>query len=183
MTEEIQHFLPSEYWVRDDRMRVFFPFNVRRNSPDRHRWYNVHGPDYFRQRERMINGLLRHHNLMEEGAVEGVEDIKRLVNREKLLRVKSTDPEQQKVLEEFLVEHAKVAEEHDFAKKEAADYANLVDDLERVNGEMNWKIESLQVRFTEAEEGRSVDTAKLLPALPKNFPTLRRRQGVSFHIW
>jgi len=166
LSHEIQHYLPEDYWVRADRMRVYFPFNIRRNTPDRHRWYNVHRPDYLLQREGMINGLLRHNNLSEEGAVETVEDIKRLVSRDKLLRVKPTDPEQQKVLEEFLIEHAKVAQERDDARSEAAEYANQVDALEKDKGELKWKVEGLQLRLADAGDGAELETAKLLPILP-----------------
>jgi hypothetical protein len=168
LAEEIEHYLPEDYRVRADRMRVYFPFNIRRNSPDRHRWYNVHWPEYLEQRQGMINGLLRYNNLVEVGAVETVEDIKRLVSREKLLRVKPADPEQQKVLEEFLAEHAVVAQERDNAKNEAKSYANQVDALEKDYSELKWKIEGLQARLERAGEGETVDTAKLLPTLPMN---------------
>jgi hypothetical protein len=167
LNEEIRHFLPQDYWIRPDQMRVYFPFSAKRNTPDRHRWYNVYHPDYQRQRQGMVNGLLRHNSLAEVGAVESVEDIRRLVSRDKLLKVKTTDPEQQKIFEDFLKEHAVVAEERDNAKREANSYANQVDELEKTIGEMKWKIEGLQKRLDEAGQSESVDTANLLEVLPE----------------
>ena len=137
--EEVRHYLAQDYWVSFGYFRVFFPFNQRRNSPERHRWYDIGRPDYAAQRDGIVHGLLRNHILQERYAVESVWDVNRLVAREKLLKLKTADPEQQKELEEFFKVQAEVEKERDNFKAEAAGYASEVDRLEEQVRQLDWR--------------------------------------------
>jgi hypothetical protein len=168
LAEEFQHYMPKDYRIQLGEFRVFFPFNNRRNSPDRHRWYDISHPDYADHRAGILHGLLRNHTLAEKGVVESVEDIGRLIGLDKLHKVKAENPEQQKILDEFFAEHAKVAEELDNAKSEAANYANQIDNLEKENGDLKFKIQGVQARLGEAQSEATVDMSKLLSKIPEN---------------
>ncbi len=169
LSQEIEHFLPEDYRVRTDRMRVYFPFNIRRNSPDRLRWYNVHRPDYVQQREAMINGLLRHNNLLEAGAVETVEEIKRLVSREKLLRLKDSSPEHKKELEEFYELLEAVEKERDQLKKDSAAFATEADQQQAEATRLKWENTTFKAKIDQLSEGgATLQISKLLPSLPLN---------------
>ncbi len=168
LAEEFQHYMPKDYHVQLGHFRVFFPFNHRRNSPDRHRWYDISHPDYAHHRAGILHGLLRNHTLAEKGAVESVDEIGRLIGLDKLHKVKAENPDQQRILDEFFAEHAKVTEERNNAMSEASNYANQIDALEKENGVLKFKIQGVQARLGEAQSEDSVDMAKILPKIPEN---------------
>ena len=178
--EELRHYLAQDYWVSFGYFRVFFPFNQRRNSPERHRWYDVGRPDYAAQREGIVHGLLRNHILQERYAVESVWDVNRLVAREKLLKLKTADPEQQKELEEFFKVQAEVEERLKHAEEEASSYANQVDELEKQNGELHYKAQALLAQLRAAGSGDGVDVGEILPALPTNLMEVAKLAGRAF---
>ncbi|PWU09500.1 MAG: hypothetical protein C5B50_27365 [Verrucomicrobia bacterium] len=166
--DELRHFLPEDYWVSFGYFRVFFPFHQRPNSPARHRWYNIESSDYEMQRDGLVHGLLRNHILQERHAVQTVDDVNRLVAREKLLNLKAANPAQQKELEEFFKIQGEVEEQLKRAEAEASSYANQVDDLEKQNGELNHKIRALQAQLEAASDDEGVNVSELLPSLPTN---------------
>jgi hypothetical protein len=168
LASEFQHYMPKDYQIQIDQFRIFFPFNGSRNSPDRHRWYDISHPNYPEHRAGILYGLLRNHTLAEAGAVESVEDISRMIGLDKLLKIKADNPAQQKILQEFFAEHAKVTEERDHAKNEAANYANQIDSLEKENGDLKFKIQGVQARLNEAESETTVEMMKILPKIPEN---------------
>jgi hypothetical protein len=181
LAEEFEHYMPKDYRIQLGEFRVFFPFNNRRNSPDRHRWYDISHPDFAEHRAGILYGLLRNHTLAEKGVVESVEDISRLIGLDKLFKVKAENPEQQKILDEFFAEHAKVTEERDHAKNEAANYANQIDALEKENGDLKFKIQGVQARLGEAQSETSVDMAKLLPKIPETLLDTAKLAARSLH--
>lgn len=168
LAEEIKIFLPADYRIPFGQFRVFFPFTGRRNSPVRHRWYDIHSEEYAEHRQGIVNGLLRNHSLLETGAVETVDEIRRLVAREELMKLKVETPDQQKQLNEFLEEHARVAAERDQFKQEAETYAAEVDRLEDDVRGLEWRCKDYQGRLDAAGDGAGVDVSKLLPVLPTN---------------
>src|SRR5882672_6500050 len=169
LAEEIKTFLPEDFRIPFRQFRIFFPFNQRRNSPLRHRWYDLQSPDYPEQRRGIINGLLRSHNLLEKGAVETIDDIYSLVNRSKLLKLEAASPEQQKQLDEFLQEHSRVTAERDQWKQESGVYASEVDQLEVETRKLEWQCKDYESRLDAAGQGVSTEEiAKLLPTLPNN---------------
>ncbi len=167
LAEEIRTFLPADYRIPFGHLRVFFPFNERRNSPVRHRWYDIESDDYPDRREGVVNGLLRNHSLIEVGAVENVDEVRRLIAREELLKLKAGTPGQQKHLDEFLEEHARVAAERDSYKQEAAAYANEIDRLEAELGRLEWRCKDYETRLGAVTE-QATDLSKLMPSLPTN---------------
>ncbi len=174
LAEEIQHFLPEDYSVLPDRMRVYFPFARRNSLASRHRWFNVQWPDYVQQRQGMVNGLLRHNNLIEDGAVETVEDIKRLVSREKLLKMKDSSPEHKKELAEFYELYELVENERDQIKKDAAAFATESDQHEAVSKQLEadvtrlkWENNTFKAKIEELNDGgATLQIFKLLPSIP-----------------
>lgn len=168
LAEEIRIYLHADYRIPFGQYRVFFPFNERRNPPVRHRWYDIHSDEYPDQRQGVVNGLLRNHSLIESGAVESVDEVRRLVAREELMKLKVESPDQQKQLSEFLDEHARVATERDNYKQESAAYANEIDRLEGEVGRLEWLCKGYQSRLDAAGDGTAVDVSKLMPSLPIN---------------
>jgi len=167
LANEIKEFLPVDYRIHFGQFRIFFPFNQPRNSPRRHRWYDVGSIDYDQQRQGIINGLLRSHTLLEKGAVETIDDIYGLVNRSKLLKLEAASPEQQKQLNDFLEEHAKVAAERDQAKVEASYFANEFDRLEEEAKKLDWLCKNYQNQLEiSGQNGSILDASKLMPSLP-----------------
>lgn len=166
LAEEIKLFLPTEFRISFGHFRVFFPFSERRNSPLRHRWYDIRSEEYFEHRQGVVNGLLRNHSLIEAGAVETVDEVRRLVAREELMKLKAETPDQQKQLSEFLDEHSKVATERDNYRQEAAAYANEVDRLESEVGRLEWRCKEYQARLDASGNEPSQDLSKLMPTLP-----------------
>lgn len=169
LAEEIKIYLPEDFRIPFGQFRIFFPFNQRRNSPLRHRWYDLQRADYSEQRHGIVNGLLRSHNLLEKGAVETIDDVYSLINRSKLLKLEAASPEQQKQLDEFLQEHSRVAAERDQWKQESGVYASEVDRLEAETRKLEWQCKDYESRMDAAGQGTStVDVSKLLPKLPSN---------------
>jgi hypothetical protein len=168
LADEIKLFLPVDYRIPYGQFRVFFPFSGRRNSPVRHKWYDIHSEEYAEQRHGIVNGLLRNHSLLEEGAVENVDEVRRLVAREELMKLKAETPDQQKQLNEFLEEHARVATEREQFKREAEAYAADIDRLEDEARGLEWRCKDYQGRLDAAGNGAAVDAANLLPVLPTN---------------
>jgi len=166
LAEEIKLFLPADYRIPYGQFRVFFPFSGRRNSPVRHRWYDIHSEEYADERHGIVNGLLRNHSLLEAGAVETVDEIRRLVTREELMKVKVESPDQQKQLLEFLEEHAHVAAERDQAKQDASFFASEFDRLDDEVKKLEWRCKDYQSRLDAVDDGAAVDVATLLPVLP-----------------
>jgi hypothetical protein len=109
---------------------------------------------------------LRNHSLLEAGAVETVDDIRRLVTREELMKVKVESPDQQKQLHEFLEEHARVAAERDQAKQDASFFASEFDRLDDEVKKLEWRCKDYQGRLDAVGDGAVVDIATLLPVLP-----------------
>jgi hypothetical protein len=166
LAEEFQHYMEKDYYVPFGFFRVFFPFNQRRNTPERHRWYDIRRAEYSGQRPGIIHGLLRNHNLVENGAVESTLDIGRLIARENLLKLKAENPAQQKELEEFFKLYADLEKERDQFKNESETYASEVDRLEeRVKG-LEWRCKDYQSKLDHADVGVPLSIANILPALP-----------------
>lgn len=166
LAEEIRLFLPTDYRVPWGFLRVFFPFGQQRNSPVRHRWYDARVAEYGAQRQGLISGLLRNHSLFESGAVETIEDIRRLENRAKLIRLEAASPEHKRQLDEFLEEHARVAAERDQFKQEAAAYATEVDERGREVSELRAECATYRDRLRKL--GGSASVAEVLPTLPES---------------
>ncbi len=124
--DEFNHFMPEEYRVSPGYLRVYFPFG-RHNNPNRHRWSELDAGDYPSEREGIVHGLLRHHALIEQGAVESIQDIDRLVSRDKLGKMLKSDGVSSKELAEFYRLFAEVEQERDNAKREAQAWAAEVD--------------------------------------------------------
>ncbi|MEI8290677.1 MAG: hypothetical protein WCH99_14510 [Verrucomicrobiota bacterium] len=180
LADEIKMFLPADYRIPYGQFRVFFPFSGRRNSPVRHRWYDIHSAEYAEQRQGIVNGLLRNHSLLEAGAVETVDEIRRLVAREELMKLKVETPDQQKQLNEFLEEHARVAAERDQFKREAEAYAADIDRLEDEVRGLDWRCKDYQGRLDAVGDGAGVDVSKLLPVLPTNLAQVAEAAGKFF---
>ena len=177
----MRHYLGQDYWVSFGYFRVFFPFNQRRNSPSRHRWYDIGSPDYAAQRDGIIHGLLRNHIMQQRFAVESLWDVNRLVAREKLLKLKTADPEQQKELEEFFKVQAEVEEKLKHAEEEASSDANQVRELEKQNGELHYKAQALQTKLEAAGPSESgVSSAKIFPTLPSSLVEVAEAAGRTF---
>jgi len=182
LADEIKMYLPANYRIPFNQFRVFFPFNHPRNSPVRHRWYAINDPEYLQDRRGIVNCLLRNHSLHEANAIENVEDIKRLVRREKLLKLKAADPEQQNQLNQFLEEHASVAKERDDFKREAAAWATEVDRLEDEVRKLDWRCKDYQGRLNDIGGNESsVDVSKLMPSLPTNLLQVAESAGRFFN--
>lgn len=180
LADEIKMFLPADYRIPFGQFRVFFPFNGRRNSPVRHRWYDIHSAEYAEQRQGIVNGLLRNHSLLEANAVETVDEIRRLVAREELMKLKVETPDQQKQLNEFLEEHARVAAERDQFKREAEAYAADIDRLEDEVRGLDWRCKDYQGRLDAVGDGAGVDVSKLLPVLPTSLAQVAEAAGKFF---
>ena len=178
--KELRHYLGMDYWISFGYFRVFFPFNQRRNSPERHRWYDVRSADYAAQREGIVHGLLRNHILQENYAVESVWDVNRLIAREKLINLKAASPEQQKELEEFFKLHAEVEKERDDFKAEAATYASEVDRLEDQARQLEWRCKDYQGRLDAGGNGTLVNVAGIFPTLPGNLAEVAEAAGRAF---
>lgn len=180
LAEEMKMFLPADYRIPYGQFRVFFPFTGRRNSPVRHRWYDIHGGEYAAHRQGIVNGLLRNHNLLEVGAVETVDDVRRLVARDDLMKLKVESPDQQKQLNEFFDEHARVEAERDHFKREAEGYAVDVDRLEDEVRGLDWRCKDYQRRLDGLGDSVGTDLSKLLPMLPTSLVEVAQAAGKFF---
>lgn len=180
LAEEIKMFLPADYRIPYGQFRVFFPFNGRRNSSLRHRWYDLHSAEYADERHGIVNGLLRNHSLLEAGAVETVDEIRRLVTREELMKVKVDSPDQQKQLHEFLEEHARVAAERDQAKQDASFFASEYDRLDDEVKKLDWRCKDYQRRLDAGADGVAVDLSNLMPTLPANLEQVAKAAAKFF---
>jgi hypothetical protein len=179
--EELRHYLGQDYWVSFGYFRVFFPFNQRRNSPSRHRWYGIGSGDYAEQREGVVHGLLRNHILQERYAVETLWDVNRQIARERLLKLKTADPEQQKELEEFFKLNAEVEKERDNFKAEAASYASEVDRLEGQLNEVRGECATYKDRLQRlGRDGESKGVAEIFKTLPSSLAEVARAAGLAF---
>jgi hypothetical protein len=178
--EELRYYLEQDYRVSFGFFRVYFPFGQRRNFPERHRWYDIGGTDYEAQREGIVHGLLRNHILQERLAVDSVWDINRLIAREKLIKLKAANPEQQKELEEFFKLHAEVEKERDDFKAEAGNYASEVDRLEEQVRQLDWRCKDYQGRLDAAGSGTGTDAGELFPTLPTNLLEVAKAAGRAF---
>ncbi|MCB1097251.1 MAG: hypothetical protein KDN22_16885, partial [Verrucomicrobiae bacterium] len=164
LAEELRYVLERDYQIRFGQMRVFFPVNVRRPMPTKHRWFDVSSPFYQEQRQGIINGLLRNHNLVEQGAISSLQDIRRLISRSKLEKLKQTEIGDSANLDEIF-QFVKIAEnERDEAKAEAAAYAQQVDELEATVSQLEWKEKALET----INGGNSSTVESSLFSLPKN---------------
>jgi hypothetical protein len=182
LADEIKEFLPMDYRIPFGQFRIFFPFNNPRNTPQRHRWYDVDSADYTQQRQGIVYGLLRSHTLLEKGAVETVDGISGLVNRSKLSKLEAASPELQKQLNDFLEEHSKVATERDQAKAEASFFANEFDRLEEEVKKLEWRCKESQGRLDAlGQNGNTVDTSQLLPSLPTSLMQVAEVAGRFFN--
>lgn len=176
LREEIKHYLTDDYYVREDRLRVYFPFSTRRNSPTRHRYYNAHSPEYTEDRQGIVDGLLRRHSLNESGAVETVEDIGRLITRKTLQGLKESSPEHKKELAEFFKMYEESEKQRDQYKQEADAFAAEVDQREAELLAERAEVSRLKYdcdkHLARIEEITNTDwsqnAAKLMPALPMN---------------
>ena len=181
LAEEIETFLPADYRIPWERLRVFFPFGRGRPSPMRHRWYDMRAAEYGTQRVAMVSGLLRNHSLFEEGAVETIEDILRLENRSKLMTLEAATPEYRRQLEEFLDEHTLVAGERDQFKREAAIYATEVDERERELSDVKAECATYRDRLQKLDsdhDGRKV--LEIFHKLPSNLVEVAKAAGLLF---
>ncbi len=180
LAEELRHYMDKDYWMPFGYFRVFFPFNQRRNFPERHRWYDIRRPEYAEQRQGIIHGLLRNHSLQEQGGVETVLDVDRLIHREKLLKMKAENPEQQKELEEFFKLYADLERERDQFKSEADAYASEVDRLEDRVNRLEWRCKEYQSQLDTSGDGVVVNVAEILPKLPRSLSEVAKAAGRAF---
>jgi len=174
--EEVAHFLPGEFAIPTEHLRVFLPFRTKWNSPERHRWYDCRHQGYRSLRHGIVTGLLRHHSLIERGSVDTVEDVRRLITREKLLRLKVQDPAKQSELDEFLKLYEDLEKQRDqfksdyeSAKVDAQAFAEEADRQEQTAKEARFECDTYKNRVRElADRVAEVNVAKLLPTLPES---------------
>jgi hypothetical protein len=167
LAQEMREYLTADYRIPFGQFRIFFPFDQRRNSPRRHRWYDVSDVEYDQQRHGIINGLLRSHTLLEKGAVETIEDIYALVSRSKLQKLEAASPEQQKQLNDFLEEHVKVAAERDQAKQDASFFAAEFDRVDDEIKKLEWRCKDYQQRLVTTGSNTGVNMATVMRKLPE----------------
>lgn len=172
---EIQHYSEKEYRVGYGKLRVFFPFSRRENSFTRHRWYDVSSPEYRDQREGIITGLLRNNALMERDAVETVFDIRQLITRSKLMKLRNSTEAQNGDMDEFYKLFEEVENQRDEYKLQSEQYALEVDSLEEQTRQLNWRTQELQHRLDGAKSiTPTVKISNLLPSLPENLEDIVR---------
>lgn len=162
--DEFNHYMPEEYRVAPGFLRVYFPFG-HHNNPSRHRWSRLGAEDYSNQREGIVHGLLRHHALIERGAVESIQDIDRLISREKLRKLVKSDGAGNSEMEEFYALFAEIERERDNAKIEAQTWAAEVDAKQSEINSKDEKLRSLERRIEELDSDK-ITLKQQVPSLP-----------------
>jgi len=139
--KELKSSIPRDYYIGYGSMRVFFPFGDGPPKPQRHRWFDVASDDYSDQRDGIVHGLLRNHNLVEKDSVESIADIHRLISRSKIEKLKeSTTGANAEEIHKLYQDYIKEVEgQRDSAKLEAEHYAQQIDQLESELQAATWK--------------------------------------------
>lgn len=181
LAEDFRRSMDDGYYVPFGFFRVFFPFNKRRNSPERHRWYDIRREEYNAQRPGIVHGLLRNHNLVENGAVESTRDIERLIAREKLLKLKTDSPALQNELEAFFGLYEELEKERDQFKREAESYASEVDQLDERGKLLEWRCKEYQTKLDDSGDVcGAASIAAVLPELPTSLVEVARAAARAF---
>jgi hypothetical protein len=102
----------------------------KRDTPARHRWYDLSADDYLDRRISVCNALLRNHPLEEEGAIRGISDVSRLSTVQNLSKHREQTPTLQ---------------------AEVAAVMELVDELERERNEAKQMVDYLTTEVDELE--------------------------------
>jgi hypothetical protein len=165
--QELRDAFPWDFHIGYQRMRVFFPFGSGPRSSKRHRWFDVGTPDYEAQREGIVHGLLRNHNLVERDSVESIGEIQRLMSKARIKKLQeSTEGASEQDIHSLYQDYIQEVEEaRDIAKKEAEDYAQQVDQLEYELNAAEWKSKTLE--NASASKLPSIDVRSCLFTLPK----------------
>lgn len=167
LAREVRLAFPKEYNIGHEQMRVFFPMATGQQSPKRHRWFDVKSVDYDSQRNGLIHGLLRNHNLVEWDAVESILDIQRLISKANISKLRnSTDGASSDEIHTLYQDYIKeIEEQRDAAKQEAEQYAQEVDQLESELRSVEWKSRALEQ--ANQEEGSHSEVRRMVFKLPE----------------
>lgn len=124
LAEEFRHFLPKDLRVTHGKLRVFFrvfPFNY---MPVRHRYFDPSDSDYQNQRMGIVNGLLRNHTLEEDGCIQNISEIGRLITLSKLHRFRRENPGKEREVDELYELVTEIENERDDFKRQADYFAS-----------------------------------------------------------
>ena len=167
MAKALKDHLDKDYHVHYNFMRVFYPLAGNRDRFQRHRFFDVQSQEYTEQREGIVHGLLCNHNIQEHKSVLTIADIKRLISRQRILKMreentKSSPDELKTQIDELYKYIEDVEKERDVAKDEAEDYAQQVDRREADLKTLEWKLKSLE----KSHPNKGVDLKAELFTLP-----------------
>lgn len=122
--------LPRDLWVAHGKLRVFFRISGLNLNPHRHRYYDIDDPSYPEQKKGIINGLLRNHALEEDGCIQNISEIGRLLTLSKLHRFKDENPDREAEVNEVYALVDQIEKERDDFKQQADYFAGEHDAIE-----------------------------------------------------
>jgi hypothetical protein len=178
LAREVKSAFPKEYNIGYEQMRVFFPMAVGKQSPKRHRWFDVRSTDYESQRNGLVHGLLRNHNLVEWDAVENILDIQNLISKAKITKLREaaggvSEEEIHTLYQDYIKE---IEGQRDAAKQEAEQYAQEVDQLESELRSFEWKSRALEQ--ANQEDGLHSEFRRMVFKLPETLAEVVRMASV-----
>lgn len=148
LAAEVSAYLHRDLYIRHGKFRVFFALDPRYPNPRRHRWFDPASEDYALQREGVVNGLLRTHPLVEDDAVESINEIGRLIRRHRFTEFLAEHEEKSEelkafysVLEETETERDQVKESLKAVEQDSALYAEMYDEMERELAKLKGQLE------------------------------------------
>lgn len=124
LAEEFRIYLPKELWIGYGKFRVYFRVTALNRNPQRHRFFDIADPEYPNQRHGIINGLLRNHTLEEDGCIQNISEIGRLITLSKLHRFRRENPEKEAEVNEVYALVEQIEKERDDYKQQADYFAS-----------------------------------------------------------
>lgn len=167
---ELKEAFPRDFRISYQSMRVFFPMGSAPQASKRHRWFDVSTPYYEAQREGIVHGLLRNHNLIERDSIETITEIHRLISRVRIAKLQeSTEGASEEEIQALYQDYIKEIEaERDAAKLESQHYAQQIDQLESELKAVEWKNKALEQ--VSGSKSAVLDARSLFFKLPETLP-------------
>ena len=168
LAEEFRMYLPKELWVTHGKLRVYFGISGINLRPHRHRFFDPSDPEYPSQRKGIINGLLRNHTLEEQGCIQNISEIGRLITLSKLGRFKEENPGNKEEVDEIYDLVAEIEKERDEYKIQADYFAREHDSIEaQLRSERSKRIHFDQMQITNDIDRSQLDFISKFSNLPE----------------
>lgn len=167
LAEELRNFLSKDLYIKYNTLRIFYPLQPNNPRPKRHRWFYVDSDDYAKQREGILNGLLRNHILEEEDAITSISDVGRHVSLIKMRKLLEDGKSSSEEFREFCSMYEELEDERNGYKAEAEYWVEECDSKDQTIYELNSKLQVIK----SIPKNSAIATAESvadLPTLPSN---------------